>query len=104
MYDLTLPLTSCSPAYPGDIPLSINTSSIQTTAGSILTSDFYCSCHLGTHIDFPSHMGFAKNSSDYTIEQLCEQGMIIDIPADIDCVKAEQVPVLFWSSQKRHLI
>jgi arylformamidase len=93
LYDLSLALTTASPVYPGDVPLTIKTDSLQTSAGSLLTSHFHCSCHFGTHIDFPSHMGFSKNSSHYNIEQLCGPGIIIDIPAHITCIKAEHIPI-----------
>lgn len=36
--------------------------------------------HTGTHIDFPSHvLPGAKNSSDFTLDQLRGKGVVVDV-------------------------
>ncbi|MEM1588932.1 MAG: cyclase family protein [Candidatus Bathyarchaeia archaeon] len=36
--------------------------------------------HVGTHIDFPVHMvPGSKSSSDYTLEDLCGEGLVVDL-------------------------
>lgn len=51
IFDVTRPISSTSPHYPGDPSPEILTKD----HGSYLTTDLHLSTHTGTHIDAPSH-------------------------------------------------
>jgi arylformamidase len=51
--DISLPITSSMPVYPGTSPTSIE--SVVSASGTNVLSDLHMTSHTGTHIDAPSH-------------------------------------------------
>ena len=53
--DISLPLTSDLPLWPGSTPWNTTTRRSSEAAGALRDSDLCLSAHMGTHIDAPSH-------------------------------------------------
>jgi kynurenine formamidase len=77
-FDLTHPLTTSTPVYPGDDSVEI----IQTN--KVISDGFSMhqikiTTHIGTHIDAPAHMiENGKNIDDYPINHFIGNGIVID--------------------------
>lgn len=81
--DLTAPITEKTVIFPGDPVFSKK--SISSIGGDSYfnLAEISLGNHTGTHIDFPAHVkSGGKVSSDYSIDNLIGDGIIIEIPAD----------------------
>lgn len=81
IYDLTVSITSKTIVFPGD-PSFKSEKLMDVTKGDPFTlCHFGLGNHMGTHIDFPSHVIIdGKCSSDYPLEYLLGTGRVIEIP------------------------
>ena len=66
LIDLTLRITERMPVYPGDPPPVIHRVSDLTRGDALTASHLSIGCHVGTHVDAPSH--FISNAK--TLDQL----------------------------------
>ncbi|MEC4674798.1 MAG: cyclase family protein [Nitrospirota bacterium] len=55
LYDITVPLSSGTVCFPGDLPPSITRQSDVVNGDSLTASYLKIGCHVGTHIDAPCH-------------------------------------------------
>ena len=95
LYDLTVAITPAIPVFPGDPPFAM--SPIKTLGAGCCFNlrHMHMTNHIGTHIDFPSHViQGGKTSSDYPIEALQGPGLIAELPQDAPCVTWEFVETL----------
>jgi arylformamidase len=53
--DISVPLSSQIPKWPGSIGFSRKQTSIESGGNSIRNSEIHCDVHVGTHIDAPAH-------------------------------------------------
>lgn len=72
IYDLSPPLTSVLPVWPGDTPLSREVLCDMAGGDNITLSTLRATVHLGSHADAPSHYGrvgpsIEKRSLDYYV-------------------------------------
>lgn len=90
IYDLSLAMTEDLPVYPGDPAFDLQTISSVESGDAYGLSKICFGNHLGTHIDFPSHViKGGKTSSDFSIEFFLGLGYILEIP--------ENEPIIFPS-------
>jgi len=74
--DITRPLSSTTPAYPGDAPSQFS----QRDAGLYLVSELRMSSHSGTHIDAPVHYLKTGNTIDTVpLDHLIGPCRVIDV-------------------------
>jgi arylformamidase len=80
VYDLTISITPKTTVFPGD-PTFESKKLLDVNKGDPFTlCCFNFGNHMGTHIDFPSHLvKEGKCSSDYSLEYLTGEGKIVDI-------------------------
>jgi arylformamidase len=87
IYDLTLSLDENTVVFPGD-PIFKRTciQSIDNESNFNL-SKIEMGNHTGTHIDFPVHViPGGKNSSDYDMNELIDNGIIVHVPEDMSTI------------------
>lgn len=78
--DLTHKLYIDMPSYPTLPPFKIERIRTVERDGSNVSLITSMHTHLGTHIDFPLHMiAGSKSSDDYTLEDLCGDGIVVDL-------------------------
>jgi arylformamidase len=83
IYDLTRPITSASPVFPGDPAFRIEQIHSMENGSSYNLCCLHFGNHIGTHIDFPAHViKGGKTSSDYPLSYFIGTGVIIEVPAD----------------------
>ena len=81
--DLTLPIYTGMPVYPGDLEASIEIIQTVATHGWNMRR-IQINTHDGTHVNMPVHaMDGGKNLDDYALEDFCGQTKIYTSPQDI---------------------
>ncbi len=91
-YDVTAKLTKETIVYPGDPTLEIESICEVSEESCFGLSKISLSNHMGTHIDFPSHvLNKGKNSSDYNISDLIGNGIIIEIPKEAKAITKNDI-------------
>lgn len=91
-HDVTADITEKLVVFPGDP--KFNKKAVSTLgAESHYGLDQITLCnHAGTHIDFPAHViPGGKTSSDYQLDDLILDGMVIQVPNDAKSISAEFV-------------
>lgn len=90
--DVTVKLTPETTIYPGDPTLTIDSVCHINEKNCFGLSKLTMSNHFGTHIDFPSHViPGGKTSSDYNINDLIGNGIIIEIPIDAKSITKNHI-------------
>lgn len=90
VYDLTETITTETTVYPGDP--SFEKEQVCTIGHDCHfgLSKMSMSNHMGTHIDFPAHVvEGGKTSNDYSIDQLINDGLIIEVPNHFSSISAK---------------
>ncbi|MFW5911317.1 MAG: cyclase family protein [Halolamina sp.] len=89
MHDLTHPIESGMPVYPGDPTVSVD--AVDTfEADGCRVSELTCGSHAGTHVDAPSHTEAAGRSLDsYPISAFVRDAIVVDC-TDLDA--RESIP------------
>ena len=84
IYDVSVPLTSATPIYPGDPGIEITNWLTLANGDTANVSLMKFSLHSGTHVDAPSHFiaGGAKVDS-LPLESLLGEAQVIEVPADV---------------------
>ena len=81
IYDITTPLNSETPVYPGDPPVRIDRLSDVARGDEFTLSRISMSLHAGTHVDAPSHfMPGAANADAIGLDVLIGPAVLVDIP------------------------
>jgi arylformamidase len=88
-YDITLPVSSDMPVWPGDPAFELQHTDSMDAGAEVNTSRMIMSVHMGTHVDAPHH--FLNNKK--TVEQLplnilFGRAYVLALP-DVDLITAE---------------
>jgi len=117
LLDVTVPLDSSLPVYPGNTPFTLEPTKRIATGGSSNVSTLHLSTHAGTHVDAPRHYFDDGAGVDaLAIELLCGRVRVLNVrsrsriePADLSDLGHEDVRVLIrtrnsrlWGSQEFH--
>ena len=88
--DLTHPLTENTPVFLGDPEFKCEQVEFIEKGSSYNLYKICLGNHSGTHIDFPRHvLQNGKNSNDYTLNQLCGDGVVIEYTDDSPGISSE---------------
>lgn len=106
--DLTLPIDTSIPVFPGSpLPIIKQISTLEKKGWN--EQQFTISSHFSTHIDAPRHMiANGKTLSDYPIESFIGKAIVFDvrgqskIEVDVDIVKSNNI-VFFNTGHINHL-
>lgn len=86
IFDCSIPLSSKTPAFPGDESFSLNRVAEFSAGDDVELSRFTASTHSGTHIDAPAHfIPGGKKLNEIPIERLVGKVQVIEI-LDTDCI------------------
>lgn len=87
-YDISLPITSHLPIWPGDPPFERKYISEIAKGDHANTSCLEMCAHMGTHVDSPDHfLGNGHTVEKLPLNILCGRAYVVDLP-DIDLVTA----------------
>lgn len=94
--DLTHPIESGMPVYPGGDPVSVEPG-FTYEDGGIRTTEFALDSHNGTHIDAPSHMARdGRDLADFDVEDFRFDAQLVDCTdlGDREPIHADRIPEL----------
>lgn len=78
MYDLTHPLSSDTPVYPGDPPVRVDPAATHEADG-YRVADVRLNSHAGTHLDAPAHLlADGRTLDDYPLERFVFDARVVD--------------------------
>ena len=78
MYDLTHPLSSDTPVYPGDPPVGVEPAATHEVDGYRVT-DVHLNSHAGTHLDAPAHLvADGRTLDDYPVDRFVFDAHVVD--------------------------
>lgn len=82
IFDVTLPITNKIIQYPND-PKVVIEEVCSVAKNGFALNKFTLNGHVGTHVDFPSHIvEGGKTSSDYPLDCLIGNGVILEVPSE----------------------
>lgn len=88
-YDISLPLSSGLPIWPGDPPFRRRYISEIAEGGNTNTSYLEMCAHMGTHVDAPDHfLGNGRTIETLPLSILCGRAYVLYLP-DVDLITAE---------------
>jgi arylformamidase len=104
IYDVSVPLSSATPTYPGDPGIEIESWSALANGDAANVSLINFGLHSGTHVDAPSHFiaGAAKVDS-LPIDSLLGAAEVVEVPAQLDVIDREFVEANCASGSSRIL-
>lgn len=87
-YDISLPLSSDLPIWPGDPAFVRRHISSIEQGGNTNTSFLEMSAHMGTHVDAPDHfLGNGRTIDNVPLNILCGRAYVLHLP-DVDLITA----------------
>ena len=88
-YDISLPISTQLPVWPGDPPFTRRYVSEIAKGGNSNTSFIEMCAHMGTHVDAPDHfLGNGKTIEELPLSVLCGRAYVLHLP-DIDLITAD---------------
>ena len=92
IYDLSVPLSSELPTYPGDPGIQISTWSSLDNGDAANVSALNFGAHTGTHVDAPAHfLHGTKKVESLALEVLIGEAEVIEVPGERRTIDAEFV-------------
>lgn len=83
IYDLSVPISTELPSWPGDPAIKIDNWSSLANGGDANVSALCFSAHTGTHVDAPAHfIEGAKQVESLDLEVLIGEAHVIEVPDD----------------------
>src|SRR5262249_40609787 len=105
IYDVTVPITSSIPVWPGEPPVRLSPKSHQSRDGShtVRLTAIEMGSHTGTHIDAPYHMiGDGKRLEEFPLDTLMGRATVFEI-FDAASVGVADLQRLDWTGVERVL-
>jgi arylformamidase len=91
-YDITTTISEDLVTFPGDPSYQMDSLSSLEKGQQFHLCKIHLSNHIGTHIDFPSHViQEGKTSDDFSIEYFIGSGVIIEIPQAETTIKKNYI-------------
>ncbi len=91
-YDITVPLSSKTPTYPGDPGIDIHQWASLEKGDAANVSLLHCGVHSGTHVDAPAHfISGAARVESLLLDSLIGEALLVEVPADRELVDAHFV-------------
>lgn len=92
IYDLSVPLSSELPTYPGDPGIQISAWSTLDNGDGANVSALNFGAHTGTHVDAPAHfLHGAKKVEALALEVLMGEAEVIEVPEDLRVIDEDFV-------------
>jgi arylformamidase len=92
IYDLSVPLSSELPTYPGDPGIQISAWSSLDNGDAANVSAVNFGAHTGTHVDAPAHfLQNAKKVEALTLEVLIGEAEVIEVPEELRVIDEDFV-------------
>jgi arylformamidase len=109
LIDVTVPLDSNLPVYPGNTPFTLEAIKRIATGDSSNVSTLHMSAHAGTHVDAPSHFFDGRAGADaLSLDLLIGRARVLEVtshhgigPSELSGVASEDIRVLLKTPNSR---
>ncbi len=89
IYDISLPLSPCTPTYPGDPTIKIKSWLELERGDPANVSLLHFGAHSGTHVDAPAHFIAGGSKVDaLPLDSLMGEVTVVEVPADVMSIDA----------------
>lgn len=90
IYDITVPVSSSIPVWPGDPPLVLELVSSMDAGAHDNVSRLGCSVHTGTHVDAPHHfLNDGRTVESLSLDVLTGLAQVVQVPDQVDVITAQ---------------
>jgi len=104
IYDLSVPISSELPTYPGDPGVKIDDWSSLANGGSANVSTLHFGAHTGTHVDAPAHfIEGAKKVELLDLDVLIGEAQMVEVPVERLTIDEDFVAANLQTGTKRVL-
>lgn len=104
IYDISVPVSSETPTYPGDPGVRINQWASIAQGDTANVTLLHFGAHTATHIDAPSHfIAGGQRIEDIPLSVLIGLATVVEIPDDVDVIDVGRLPWLEMSGATRVL-
>jgi arylformamidase len=92
LLDVTRPLTTGHPTWPGDVPFELASKSRIAEGDTVNVNAIHTSLHVGTHVDAPWHYDDdGGRLGDVDLRRLLGEALVLDVSDGDEPVTAEQI-------------
>src|SRR6266700_5964544 len=92
IYDVSVPLSSGTPTYPGDPGIEVKQWKSLITGDSANVSLIHFGAHSGTHVDAPAHfIADAPKSETLPLEILIGEALLVEVPNIVSVIDEDFV-------------
>lgn len=92
LYDISVPLSSRTPTYPGDPGIEVREWLSLANGDPANVSVLHFGAHSGTHIDAPAHfIAGAPRIESLSLENLLGEALVVRVPDEANAIDAEFV-------------
>jgi arylformamidase len=105
IYDVTVPITSSMPVWPGDPPVRLSAKSHLSRDGAhtVRVTGIKMGSHTGTHLDAPFHMmSEGKRLDEFPLETLTGRATVFEVPG-CSSIGPTELQRLDWTGVERVL-
>ena len=90
IYDVTLPVSSGLPVWPGDPPIQIERIARMEDGALANVTAINAGVHIGTHVDAPFHFlgGSAPTVDQLSLKLLTGRAYVLHLPDEVDLITA----------------
>ncbi len=104
IYDVSLPLSSNTPRYPGDPEIKITQLHNLLTGDSSNLSAIQCGAHAGTHVDAPAHfIQGARRVDSLSLDVLMGEALVVEVPVSNHLIDAALIDQFNLAGTRRVL-
>ncbi|MEP6921348.1 MAG: cyclase family protein [bacterium] len=104
IYDVSVPLSSNTPRYPGDPEIKITQLHNLLTGDSSNLSAIQCGAHAGTHVDAPAHfIQGARRVDSLSLDVLMGEALVVEVPVSNHLIDAALIDQINLAGTRRVL-
>jgi arylformamidase len=104
IYDITVPISTRTPTYPGDPPIVIEPAAAISAGDPANVTRLDFGTHTATHVDAPAHfIEGARKADSLPLDVLIGEARVVEFPPDVRAITADHVAALDLGQVERVL-
>lgn len=104
IYDVSVPISTGTPTYPGDPGIEITAWASIKRGDAANVTLLHMGAHTGTHVDAPAHfIEGAGRVGALPLEVLVGRAVVFEIPAEVHAIEARHLRTQDWRGTERVL-
>lgn len=105
LYDISLPISSSLPVWPGDPPIELKQVAWIDKGANANVSHLSAGVHIGTHVDAPHHfLNDGRTVEQLPLDALIGPCYVVQYPDDVEMITAEVLERTPWPSNVERVL